>query len=173
METINQTGHEDFASDINAVLRGRSDILDVRFSVAAVQIVERLRIRAQNLQKILDEDLEIGSRRCNFEPGSLLPTSPFQELDDKLREEQSGLNRQRRSEDKECWRDINMVMRDLLNAWEGLSLAKAKERFLSSMPRSEEITKYSVPISDHYRQNDHIQKIEYERPKTYTIEKPY
>jgi hypothetical protein len=135
---INETHGQTTDIDLNAVLRGRTDILETRFAVAAVQIVERLRIRAQNLQKILDEDLEIGGRRGGFPPGCLLPTSPFQELDDKLRLEQSSLDRERRMEDKECWRDLTTVMRDLLNAWEGLSQAKAKERFLEGLPPAQE-----------------------------------
>lgn len=140
--------------DLNAVLRGRTEILETRFAVAAVQIVERMKIRANNLQKILEEDLEIGGRRSHFGPGNLLPTSPFHELDNKLRDQQSGLDRERRSEEKETWRDLTTTIRDLMHAWEGLSQAKAKERFLESIPNPEASQAYDIPVPARYSQNE-------------------
>jgi len=140
--------------NLNAVLRGRTELLATRFEVAAVQIIERLRIRAQNLQQILEEDLEIGSRRLAIGSGSPFPSPLFNELDGRLIEKQSWLQRERRLEEKECWRDLTMVMRDLLNAWEALSQAKAKERFLEGLSARSPPADYDLPSARSYHAPD-------------------
>ena len=116
---------------IEAMLHGREKTLRLRLEVAAVQIIERLRIRSQNLQAISAEDLEIGTRMLNGESN---PHGLAWDLERHLLDKRTQLERERRSQETECWRDLVGVVRDLLNAWEGLSDTWAKERFIRQMP---------------------------------------
>lgn len=105
-------------------------------SVAAAQIIERLRIRANNLERILAEELEVGTRLTPFQskyPGN---GPDLMGLENLLLGKQSELSKERRQQDTECWRDLVQIMRDLMNAWEGLSGLQAKQRFLQSIPQT-------------------------------------
>ena len=57
-------------------------------------------------------------------------------LENLLLGKQSELSKERRQQDTECWRDLVQIMRDLMNAWEGLSGLQAKQRFLQSIPQA-------------------------------------
>lgn len=102
--------------------------------MAAVQIVERLRIRSNNLERILDEELQVDSRLLPFDTQYLGHVPGMMGLESVLLGKQSELSRERRQQDVECWRDLVQVMRELMSAWEGWSGLQAKQRFLSSIP---------------------------------------
>ncbi len=111
-------------------MRSRTELAETRMAVHAVQIIERLRIRASHLNEITEEDLEAGSELLNLKNSS----PDMMGLETLLRQKQAQLSQERRRVDAECWRDLSMVMRDFLNAWEGFSKNEAKGRFLSAQP---------------------------------------
>lgn len=137
---------------LEAILSGRSEILQTQLSVAAVQIVERLRIRSQNLERILEEELQVGSRLIPFEGKYLGQTPDLMGLESVLIGKQSELAKERRQQDTECWRDLIQVMRDLMSAWEGWSGQQAKQRFLNSIPKPAD--NHEQPYTEKPNQND-------------------
>lgn len=46
------------------------------------------------------------------------------------------LNRERRTQDIECWRDLVHVFRDLLQIWEDLEQAKVRDSMLYGIPEN-------------------------------------
>lgn len=112
------------------MLSGKSEIAENRLAVTAVQIVERLKIRSNHLEQLLNEELDVGTRRLQSQGGSR--GSDMMGLESLLTQIQS----ERRREDTECWRDLTNVMRDFLNAWENVSKNEAKNRFISALPPS-------------------------------------
>ena len=114
---------------IDQFINQRSRVLDVKLEVFSGEIQERLRIHRNNLGSILYESLLIGSQILEFHPNygirrydrSLLPA---------LYKKQFDLSKEQRQQDVECWRDVVMVMRDFLVAWEAREQSQAKTEFL-------------------------------------------
>lgn len=141
---------------LEAILSGRSEILQTRLSVAAVQIVERLRIHSHNLERILEEELKVGSQLIPFEKKYLGQAPDMMGLENLLLGKQSELSKERRQQDVECWRDLIQVMRDLMGAWEGWSGQQAKQRFLNSIPKPADQAgqSYSIKNNENDDQNN-------------------
>ena len=138
-------------------MSGRSEILQTRLSVSAVQIIERLKIRAKNLDKLLDEEIEIDNRLIPIESQSGNSRSDFMGLENLLLGKRFDISQERRKQDVECWRDLVNVMRDFLKTWEDLSGLEAKQRFMNSIPKVDAVENYSAsPITYHNdtKQND-------------------
>jgi hypothetical protein len=136
------------------MLSGKSEIAENRLAVTAVQIVERLKIRSNHLDQLLNEELDVGTRRLQLQDAS--GGNDMMGLESLLTQIQS----ERRREDTECWRDLTNVMRDFLNAWESVAKNEAKNRFISALPPTSIKTKarqtYGLPSNTpkHY-QNDY------------------
>lgn len=127
------------------MLSGRTELTETRLAVTATQIIERLRLRAGNLQDLLEEELAIDSKmmqadRAGFGTMGL----------DSLEQRMSQVKSAQRRENTECWRDLTHVMRDFLNAWEGFSRNAAKCRFLESLPASKKPWPANTYHNDHY-----------------------
>lgn len=117
------------------MLNGRTELAETRFAVISAQIAERLEMKDRHLQQLLDEGLDIESRLFGIRRASSEGSVDMLTRTSLLEQQQAqNLNEQRRTE-LECWRDITHVLRDLLNAWEGLSRNRAKNRFLTALPR--------------------------------------
>ena len=123
-------------SALEAILDGRTELAETRLAVTAVQIIERLRIRARNLKQLLDEELSIDNKllgiQGQFPPGF---NKDLFGVEAQLGQRVSQVQGAQRSEDVECWRDLTNVMRDFLNAWDGFSRNEARNRFLSDLPQ--------------------------------------
>ena len=100
----------------------------LRVETHTAQILERVLIRKSQIESLMKEDLEVSSRLCQLEnqmhqPGSL-------GLEATLNQRMSDIEKQRRDIDAQCWRDLNMVIPQLLAAVEGLQASKAREEIL-------------------------------------------
>lgn len=139
------------------MMNGRSELTETRLEVAAVQIIERLRIRAGHLQELLSEELSVDSSLLQLDRANIDRGLGTMGLEAQLREKAERIRSAKRRENTECWRDLTQVMRDFLNAWEGFSRNQARSRFLSAMPRrmpqpgSSRFPSARYPIqNDHY-----------------------
>lgn len=126
-------------SALESILNGRTELAETRLAVTAVQIVERLRLRANNLKQLVEEELSIGTKLLNLKAGGF-PADFNKEimgLEAQLEQRTSQNQSAQRREDVECWRDLTNVMRDFLNAWENFSRNEARNRFLAALPQQE------------------------------------
>jgi hypothetical protein len=127
------------------MLSGRTELAETRLAVTATQIIERLRLRAGNLQELLSEELSVDSKMLQASRAGLGAMGL-----DSLEQRMSQIKSAQRRENTECWRDLTHVMRDFLNAWEGFSRNEAKGRFLESLPASKMPQPSSTYHNDHY-----------------------
>jgi hypothetical protein len=138
-------------SALESLLNGRTELAETRLSVTAVQIIERLRIRAKNLKQLVDEELSIDNKllkiQGQFSAGSNWEVfnQDFMGIEAQLEQRNSNVQSAQRREDVECWRDLTHVMRDFLNAWDGFSRNAAKNRFISALPQPPSPGLNSVP----------------------------
>ena len=115
---------------LDQMLGQRSRLMQTKLDALSVQIIERLRIRAKNLERILDEELDVSNQLISFERLThSRPDSPFA-LEGLLQSKRFELGKERRSQDVECWRDLMQIMRDFLNTWESLQLTRTREQIL-------------------------------------------
>ncbi len=116
-------------SSVDDFIHGRSRILRTKLEVLASEIRERFEIRTKNLERVDGDKEHISKmlmnldRQAHYLMRQHKEKSPFYEQLFKLEQE-------RRLQDVECWRDVVMVMRDFLYAWEAHEQAKAKAIFL-------------------------------------------
>jgi hypothetical protein len=112
-------------SSIDDFIHGRSRILRTKLEVLALEIRERLQIRVNNLERIDKDKIHTSTllvdldRRAHYLTRQHKEKAPFYDQLFKLEQE-------RRLQDVECWRDVVMVMRDFLYAWEAHEQAKAR-----------------------------------------------
>lgn len=117
---------------IENFIHSRTRILNSKLEVLAFEIRHRLEIRAGNLERIgqdktrIDEMLAGLSRKANYLMREHRDKQPFYDQIFRLEVE-------KRQQDVECWRDIVMVMRDFLYAWEGHEQARAKAILLKDV----------------------------------------
>ena len=119
---LDATREREQQSALEAILSGRTELAEARLAVTAVQIIERLCIRAKNLQQLLDEELSLDNKLLQIQ--GQFPFGFNKDLfgiETQLDQRISQVQGAQRSEDVECWRDLTNVMRDFLNAWEGFS----------------------------------------------------
>jgi len=116
---------------LESFVHTRTQILNTKLEVLAAEMLARLQIRAVNLERIADEKIRVGdlltdlTRRANYLVREHREKAPFYQ-------QWFDLEQERRTEDVECWRDVVMVMRDFLMAWEAHEQAKAKAIFLQT-----------------------------------------
>ena|ERR1041385_5704697 len=114
---------------IDDLVQGRTRIVKTKLEVLASAIHTRLQIRSANLERIEDNQTKTSKmlieldKRANYLTRQHREKSPFYTELFKLQSE-------RRSQDVECWRDIVLILRDFLSAWEAHEQAKAKAMFL-------------------------------------------
>ena len=131
---MNQTAYhrqnkEGIEPSLEDFIHSRTRILNTKLDVLATEIHTRLRIRSKNLERVDEDKTHISKmlveldRWCNYLSRQHKEKAPFYDELFKLEQE-------RRLQDTECWRDVVMVMRDFLYAWEAHEQAKAKAIFL-------------------------------------------
>jgi len=115
---------------IDELLQGKTDVLHTRLNVLAAAIGERLRLRQENFYQLLQDECRTDNllhgisvqTGYNFDDGNQ-KAGLYQQLFD--------LEKQRRGEDTNCWRDVVMVLRDFLETWEAVQHAKSRTRLLN------------------------------------------
>jgi hypothetical protein len=134
-DTLSPSGDDNHAIDI--LISQRPAILRAKLAVYATQIYERLRLRANNLDRIQTELLAVSNGLLPFEDTiqSWLP------LDESKRrmwlEQQARLNAELRSQEIECWRDVAQAMNDFLVVWEAAEQSRVRGEFLQKQARGD------------------------------------
>lgn len=117
---------------MDSIISQRSRILKTKLDVLSVQIVERLRIRARNLEAVLSDDVEIGNQLLGLQGQKRQPPYTTFTLEPMLHQKRFDLGKERRQIDVECWRDLTQIMREFLASWEGFELSRTREQVLFS-----------------------------------------
>jgi len=122
--------HHRSDGSIDQLVGQRTRILQTKLEVFAAEIAERLSIRSRNLQSLIYDDLTLSNALRYFDPTSGIGL--FQaSFPERLYAKRFDIGKERREQDVECWRDVSMVMRDFLVAWESLEQARARAFFLN------------------------------------------
>jgi len=117
---------------LEELIHGKSRILGRKLDILAAEIWWRLQITSRNLKGIDDdkavisEMLERVGRMANYQLREHRDKDSFYR---KLFE----LETEARSQQTECWRDVVLVMKDFLYAWEAHEQARARAVFLKSV----------------------------------------
>jgi len=119
-------------SSLDYFIGNRTRLLQTKLEVLASEIWSRLQIRSGNVARIeenktsADQMLEQIGRLANYHFREQQEKTPFYRV-------LFDLEKERRQQDVECWRDVVLVMRDFLVAWEAHEQAKAKARLIDSV----------------------------------------
>lgn len=117
------------AGPLDHLLHSKSRILRTKLEVLASEIQARFAIWDRNLDRIGSEKEQVEQL---LNQSTRLARYHLREPNDaaRLRESSLQLDAQRRQEDIQCWRDIVLVMRDFLEAWEVHEQARARSIFI-------------------------------------------
>jgi len=108
------------------LLSNRTQMQQFRVDVSITQIMERLLIHKNHIESLLEEELDISSRLSQVKD-----TQPANfGLQNDLQNRIDDIERQRRHEQVQRWKDVNMIVPHLLAAIEGLQAAQAREDIL-------------------------------------------
>ena len=114
------------------LLNQRPRILQSSLEVLTLEIFERLHLRTLNFERLDDEKQKLYAMLNQIIIGISYGRRETSESM-MVYQQMFALERERRQQDVECWRDIVMVMRDLLHTWEGFAQAKSKAKMLEDL----------------------------------------
>jgi hypothetical protein len=123
------TTYIDPDKSLENLLHQKTRIVNTKLELIALAINERVGIWKHNLKRIEEDNCKLAymleklARATNYGLRAHDEKRIFYERIFDLRKEV-------REEDAECWRDVVLVMRDFLLAWEAHEQAKAKAIFL-------------------------------------------
>ena len=115
---------------LNSLLHSKGKVLKTKLEVLAAEILQRLNLRDVNVTRIGHDQTMLGdivnalTRQANYQQREHREKLP-------LYSKQFDLEKERRAQDVECWRDIVMVMRDFLGVWESHEHARSRAIFLN------------------------------------------
>ena len=121
---------EKSGAPLDLLLHSKSRILRTKLDVLATEIVARLGIWNRNLERIhgkkavVEELLDQSKRLARYHLRDQRDVG-------RLREDALKLDTQQREEDVQCWKDVVLVMRDFLTAWEAHEQAKSRAIFIN------------------------------------------
>ncbi len=113
-------------TSLDDLINQKGRILKTKLEVFASEIHERVRIRSRNIDRISEDEETVKKmlKELNrMERYRLRDTGQQQRT---LYQEVFTLEKERREQDVECWRDVVQVMRDFLDTWEAHQQAKSK-----------------------------------------------
>jgi len=120
---------------VDDIVNQKTSLLRTKLDVLTAQLHERLNIREDNLHALDYDECRMGTlfHHLYFANGSryLGGDRRLSWLEGKSFD----LQNERRKQDVECWRDIAMLSRDLLAAWEAYEHAKARGQLVSAQTR--------------------------------------
>lgn len=125
-----KSSDSDTLGSIDNLIHQKTRILRVKLEVLAAEILDRFFLRDKNLNRIEEDQYrtreihEKISRQVNYQLRAHREKQPFYEL-------LFGLEKEKREQEVECWRDVAQVMTDFLNVWEAHEQAKARSEFLN------------------------------------------
>ena len=104
--------------------------MKTKLEVLAAEILQRLNIRDVNVtrighdQNLLKQIVQFLSVQANYQQRQPKEKNPFYE-------KEFDLEKERRAQDVECWRDVVLVMRDFLTIWEAHEQARSRAIFIN------------------------------------------
>jgi hypothetical protein len=115
---------------LDNLLHSKSRILRTKLEVLASEIQARFAMWDRNLERIGEDKGQVESL---LNESSRLARYHLREPTEatRLRESALQLDSQQRQEDIQCWRDVVLVMRDFLTAWEVHKQAEARSDFIN------------------------------------------
>lgn len=122
------------AGTIDEIVSDKRRIIRTKLEVVASEIFERLRIRTKNLAAIERDEETLYAMLATLDRSARYH---LRDQGDKriLYELLFTAKQERRSQDAECWRDIVLVMRDLLEVWDAHELAKSRSKLFTDAGR--------------------------------------
>ena len=118
------------SSALDHLLHSKSRILSSKLEVLASEIYVRLTMWNRNLARIDDDKGKVEQLLQQFTRLARYHLRDQQDVG-RLRDSALQLESQRRDQDVQCWRDVVLVMRDFLDAWESHEQAKNRSIFLN------------------------------------------
>ena len=112
------------------LLHSKGRILKTKLEVLTAEVLQRLNLREINLTRIrqdqssLQEILHGLTRQANYHQREHREKVP-------LYQRQLELEKELRSQDADCWKDIVLVMRDFLAIWEAHEQARSRAIFMN------------------------------------------
>lgn len=118
------------AGALDHLLHSKSRILRTKLEVLASEIQARFAMWDRNLERIGGEKEQVEKL---LNQSTRLARYHLREPNEavRLRESSLQLDSQQRQEDIQCWRDVVLVMRDFLEAWEVHEQAKSRAIFIN------------------------------------------
>lgn len=113
---------------LDGFIQQREHILKVKLEINARQIRKRVEVRREQLDDLLRQEVEIDTRLLELESIKNYEWNRQRDFYQQLFQ----LQQERRRIDADCWRDVAMVMRDFLAAWEADQQAKSRWGLLRS-----------------------------------------
>lgn len=107
-------------------------ILRTKVEAIAATVQERLKIRRQNVERIAEDRAKLAEIVQQISVAANYHLRDHKEKD-RLYQRAFDLNRERRDQDSDCWRDIVLVLRDFLTIWDEYERAKARGVFLENV----------------------------------------
>jgi len=135
------TAHDEAAGDgsLEQLVQQKSRILSRKLDILGAEIAWRLHIAARNLHSLREDKERLGEMLRRLDHAALYHLREHQEKGPLYRT-LFALETETRAQHTECWRDVAMVMRDFLYAWEAHEQARSRAIFIDHVgtgtPRS-------------------------------------
>lgn len=114
------------------LLHQKSEILDRKLEILAAEIRWRLHVGVQNLASLASDRARLQEMLSRLDVAARYHVREHQEKG-VLYRKLFDLETETRSQQVECWRDVVLVMRDFLLAWETHEQTKARARFINDV----------------------------------------
>ena len=122
---------EDAAGDagLEDLVHQKSHILSRKLDILGAEIAWRLHVAARNLHSLREDKERLGEMLRRLDHAALYHLREHQEKGPLYRA-LFALETETRAQHTECWRDVAMVMRDFLYAWEAHEQARSRAIFI-------------------------------------------
>ncbi len=120
----------DNSGALEDLLHSKGRVLKTKLEVLTAEILQRLNLREVNFTRIrqdqssLQEILHGLTRQANYHQREHREKVP-------LYQRQLELEKELRSQDVDCWKDVVLVMRDFLTIWEAHEQARSRAIFMN------------------------------------------
>ncbi len=116
-------------ASLDDLVRQKSRILSRKLDILGAEIAWRLHIGACNLHSLQEDKQRLGEMLSRLDHAALYHLRQHQEKGPLYRT-LFALETETRAQHVECWRDVAMVMRDFLYAWEAHEQARSRAIFI-------------------------------------------
>ena len=117
---------------LDDLIHANTRILRTKVEAVAAAAQQRLKIRYDNIARIADDRAKLTETIQQISIAANYHLRDHKEKD-RLYQRDFDLNRERRDQDTQCWRDIVLVLRDFLTFWDEYERAKARGAFLEDV----------------------------------------